>query len=68
MKKFLFIVIVSMIFSNTLFAQLYTLRENQGMLDGGFGVTWIDGQPFYSFYLRPEFAFSKIGVWIRFQT
>lgn len=56
-----------MIFSNTLFAQLYTLRENQGMLDGGLGVTWIDGQPFYSFHLRPEFAFSKIGVGFDFK-
>lgn len=51
------------LFSNS-FAQLYTLRENQGMLNGGLGVTWIDGQPYYGFHLRPEFAFSKIGVGI----
>ena len=59
--KLLIIAFITLFFSNS-FAQLYTLRENQGMLNGGFGMTWIDGQPFYSFHLQPEFSFSKIGV------
>ncbi|MGE5363958.1 MAG: hypothetical protein ACM3SM_07495 [Bacteroidota bacterium] len=35
---------------------------NQGNLDGGLGITWINNQPYYSFHFRPEIAFSKIGV------
>jgi hypothetical protein len=31
-------------------------------LQGGLGMTWIDNQPYYTFHLRPEFSFGKIGV------
>lgn len=64
MKSKFVLVTFFVIFITSINAQLYTLRENQGMLNGGLGVTWIDGQPFYSFHLRPEFAFSKVGVGI----
>lgn len=56
------ITLLIVLFISNSYAQLYTLRENQGMLNGGLGVTWIDGQPYYGFHLRPEFSFSKIGV------
>lgn len=42
--------------------QMYKLRQNEGMLGGGFGMTWIDGEPHYSFHLFPEASFSNIGV------
>ena len=64
MKRILLIILFAIITQSSITAQLYTLRENQGMLNGGFGVTWIEGQPFYSFHLQPEFAFSNIGVGI----
>jgi hypothetical protein len=35
---------------------------NQGNINGGFGLTWIDGKPYNAFHFRPELAFSKIGV------
>jgi hypothetical protein len=64
MRIKIFVTAFVLIFISNSFAQLYTLRENQGMLNGGLGVTWIDGQPYYGFHLRPEFSFSKIGVGI----
>lgn len=38
------------------------LLPNQGNLSGGLGMTWIDGQPHYSFRFNPEIAFANIGV------
>ncbi len=35
---------------------------NQGNVAGGFGLTWIDGQPCYAVHLRPEVGFSNFGV------
>ncbi len=44
------------------FGQFNSLKQDEGMLAGGFGMTWIDDNPYYAFHLRPEFAFSNIGV------
>lgn len=33
-----------------------------GMVSGGMGVTWIDGQPYYLINLMPELAFGNWGV------
>jgi hypothetical protein len=38
------------------------LRPKEGYFAGGFGMTYIDGNPHYSFHLFPEIAFSKIGI------
>ena len=43
-------------------AQFSPLQQNQGLLEGGFGLTWINGAPNYAFRIMPEFQFSKIGV------
>jgi hypothetical protein len=32
------------------------------MVTGGFGLTFVDGTPFYLFYLMPELTFGKIGI------
>jgi hypothetical protein len=33
--------------------------------DGGLGMTWIDGNPYASISLRPEFTFGKFGLGLR---
>ena len=38
------------------------LNPNEGMLDGGIGMSWIDGQPNYTFRFRPEVSFGKFGA------
>nr|HQU70923.1 hypothetical protein [Calditrichia bacterium] len=34
---------------------------------GGLGMTWVDGQPYTTFTLAPDFAFGKIGVGVYLQ-
>ena len=59
--KRLTIILFFMFFISTN-AQLYNLGQDQGLLRGGFGVTWINNQPFYAVHLTPEIAFSNIGI------
>ena len=40
----------------------YGLKQNEGMLAGGMGLNWIDGELYYSFHFMPEISFSKFGV------
>lgn len=63
MKRFLVIFAV-IIFSAQIFSQNYFpgLKQNEGMLAGGMGLNWIDGELYYSFHFTPEVAFSKFGV------
>jgi hypothetical protein len=59
------LLILSVLFlSVNIFAQynFNSLRQNQGMLEGGMGLNWIDGELYYSFHFMPELSFSKIGV------
>ena len=68
MKKFVTITFLSIILlslntsaqTSSLY-QFYKLYQNEGMLGGGAGVTWIDGKPYYSVHLFPEFVFSNFG-------
>lgn len=39
----------------------YPLPQN-GKLEGGLGLTWIDGQPYYTLHFTPEISLSDIGV------
>lgn len=62
MKKsftILFIILISFITK----AQLneYPLPE-QGQLEGGLGLNWIDGQLYYTFHFTPEISFANFGV------
>ena len=43
------------------------LKQNEGFLGGGTGMTWIDGQPYYHLRLFPEFSFSNFGVGLDFK-
>lgn len=43
-------------------AQFDHLRQDEGKLAGGMGLTWIDGQPHYAVHFTPEIAFSNFGI------
>jgi hypothetical protein len=62
-KIVLFSIILStMAYSQTYHTQYQFLKENEGFLGGGLGVTWIDNKPFYTFRFFPELAFANFGV------
>ncbi len=56
----LFVTITS--YSQTYHTQYQMLKQNEGFLGGGFGVTWIDNKPFYTLRFFPELAFANLGV------
>ena len=62
MKKsftILFIVFISF-FTKAQFNE-YPLPDN-GKLEGGLGLNWIDGQLYYTFHFTPEISFANFGV------
>ena len=59
MKKAL---VLLLLFSGLTFGQFQPPNPNEGLLGGGFGLTWIDGQPFYAVHVNPEFAFANMGI------
>lgn len=63
MKRFL-VLAVLLLLSVQGYSQYYYpgLKNNEGMLAGGMGLNWIDGELYYSFHFMPELAFSKFGV------
>ena len=65
MKKY--IVILLVILTTNLSAQLKDLRPQEGYLGGGLGLTWIDGKPHYSLRMFPEVAFSNVGIGLDFK-
>jgi len=38
------------------------LNPNEGVVEGGLGMSWIDGQPNYTFRFRPEVSFGQFGA------
>ena len=46
------------------FAQMQStlMQKQQQSVMGGFGLTFIDGEPYYLFNIAPELAFGKFGV------
>ncbi len=64
MKKYLSFIIIVLFLSTQVSAQLFTPHQDEGNLAGGFGLTWINNQPFYNLHLTPEFAFSNFGLGI----
>lgn len=61
MKKLLLLFLLG---GNLVFAQnpFFNLYQNEGLLSGGAGLTWIDGKPHYTLHFQPEVAFSNFGV------
>ncbi|MGD8778530.1 MAG: hypothetical protein PVH88_06160 [Ignavibacteria bacterium] len=67
MKKNTLLLTILLLISTNSFAQFSyynKLRENEGLLGGGFGLTWIDGKPHYSIRLFPEIALKNFGIGI----
>ncbi len=60
MLKKIFVILVLFTLSTT--AQFDKLRSNQGFFGSGFGISWIDDEPHYTFQLFPEFAFANFGI------
>lgn len=38
------------------------LNPNEGVIDGGIGMSWIDGEQYFTFRFRPEVSFGKFGM------
>ena len=70
MKKIFAFIIASMFFiSTSLFAQGKSGAAaaakgggTEGVVKGGVGMTWIDGEAYYLISLAPEIAFGKFGI------
>lgn len=61
--KSVFTFIVVIIFSVQLNAQWDKYpRPDEGLINGGMGITWIDGKPHYRIAFRPEISFANFGV------
>ena len=37
-------------------------RPDEGVMTGGMGINWIDGQPYYRVSFRPEVSFANVGI------
>lgn len=37
-------------------------RPDEGIMTGGMGINWIDGEPYYRVSFRPEISFSEVGI------
>lgn len=60
MKRLLLLIFIVSTFP--IYGQFFPIQEDEGLLGGGLGVTWIEGQPHYSMRFFPEFAFANFGV------
>ncbi len=60
MKK---IGLLFLLLSFPIFAQFYDYpRPDEGYINGGVGLTWIDGKPYYRISFRPEISFVNFGI------
>lgn len=59
-KTFAVIFLLTSVLINAQFSS--NLKPNEGLMQGGFGLNWVDGQPFYSFRITPEFGFANFGI------
>lgn len=37
-------------------------KPDEGFINSGLGITWIDGKPHYRIAFRPEISFSDFGI------
>jgi len=63
MKKIL-LIISFIIFHSQIFSQFFDLNQQEALLLGGIGVTYIDQTAYMSLHFQPEFEFSNIGIGI----
>jgi len=64
MGRIFFILFLAVIFTSKSNAQFQPPFQDEGFFNGGFGMTWIDGEPYYNVRIMPEIAFSNIGIGI----
>ena len=60
MKKYVLVLIC--ITSINIYAQFENVINEGAVIDGGFGVSMIDGDPYYTFRFRPEIAIGNFGA------
>ncbi len=60
MKKL--ILLISFLLTISIYPQFAFDETDAGIVDGGLGMSWIDGQPYYTFRFRPEIAVGKFGM------
>ena len=61
--KSLWLIILIVFFTSPSFAQWDKYpRPDEGVMTGGMGINWIDGQPYYRVSFRPEVSFSDVGA------
>ncbi|MBU2505792.1 MAG: hypothetical protein KJ799_03590 [Bacteroidetes bacterium] len=44
------------------FAQFSSLKQNEGMMSGGVGMSYVDDKPYFAFHFQPELAFANMGL------
>ena len=63
MKNLLFAVVLVYLASSLSLAQFTEYpRPDEGVLTGGAGLIWIDGEPHYRISFRPEVSFANFGI------
>ncbi len=56
------VILFSLIATLNIFGQFAFDENDAGVVDGGLGMSWIDGEPYYTFQFRPEIAIGKFGM------
>lgn len=63
MKNLILTLILTYLFSSISFGQFNEYpRPDEGILTGGAGLIWIDGEPHYRISFRPEVSFANFGI------
>ncbi len=63
MKNLLLAVVLVYLASSLSFAQFTEYpRPDEGVITGGAGLIWIDGEPHYRISFRPEVSFANFGI------
>jgi len=62
------LILLALFFIGPLHAQSpFPNAVNPNYFNGGLGMTWIDGRPYTTISLRPEFTFGKFGLGLRIE-
>jgi len=63
MKNYFTVFIIVFLLTTSAYSQFNQFpRQNKGQIAVGFGLTWIDDEPYYSFRIFPEVSFANFGV------
>jgi hypothetical protein len=62
MRRMKFTLFVLLFTGLNVFGQFTFDETDAGVVDGGLGMSWIDGEPYYTFQFRPEISVGKFGM------